>query len=70
MPSPSLSRRHGEMWRNINAPKSGNAFLKVLYLIIQDQGGNDLVEINRRLTVFLEENVENDSSRDEYNGEQ
>ena len=45
-------------------------FLKVLDLIIQDQGVNGLTEINRVMRGILEENVENDSSGDKSNDEQ
>ena len=39
------------MWRNnTTLTKYGSNFFKVLDLIIQDQGGNDTVEINRVLT--------------------
>ena len=50
--------------------KTWERFLKVLDIIIQDQGGNNLAEINRGLTGFPEENVENDISGDDYNEEQ
>ena len=40
-------------------------FIKVLDLIIQNQGGNDMEESNQGLTGVLEENLKNDSSGDQ-----
>ena len=49
--------------------KIWESFLKVLDIIIQDQGGNNLVEINRGLKGIPEEMIENNITRDEYNRE-
>ena len=60
-----MERRVGtEIHQNL-----GN-FLKVLDIIIQDQGVNELVESNRVLKSIPEEEVGNDSSGDESKEDQ
>ena len=59
----ALARSTNKAWCNVEEQKLTiiwERFLKVLDLIIQVQGGNELVEIKRGLAFFPEENVENE----------
>ena len=60
-------------WWNAEAQKTTkiwNRFLMVLDLIIQYQGGNELVKINQGLKGVPAENIENDSSGGDYKKDQ
>ena len=61
----ALSKSNMKAWCDAEAQKTTKIwilFLMVLDLIIQYQGGNELVKINRELKGVPAENVENDSS--------